>query len=63
MDIRMRKYAELLLKCVKAEEKNYVFIDIPTFLSDFKEVLLDCGVFKFGNKLEEIDLFIENLKK
>ena len=41
MDIRMRKYAELLLKCVKAEEKNYVFIDIPTFLSDFKEVLLD----------------------
>ena len=29
----------------------------------FKEVLLDCGVFKFGNKLEEMDLFIENLKK
>ena len=29
----------------------------------FKEVLLDCGVFKFGNKLEEMDLFIEYLKK
>ena len=29
----------------------------------FKEVLLDCGVFKFGDKLEEIDLFIEYLKK
>ena len=29
----------------------------------FKEVLLDCGVFKFGNKLEEMDLFIDCLKK
>ena len=29
----------------------------------FKEVLLDCGVFKFGNKLEEMDLFIDTLKK
>lgn len=27
----------------------------------FKEVLNDCGVFKFGNKLKEMDLFINEL--
>lgn len=41
MDIRMRKYADLLLKCVRAEDKRYLFIDIPNFLSDFKDILLD----------------------
>jgi UDPglucose--hexose-1-phosphate uridylyltransferase len=29
----------------------------------FKEVLLDCGIFKFGNKLEEMDLFVNFLSK
>jgi UDPglucose--hexose-1-phosphate uridylyltransferase len=27
----------------------------------FKQVLLDCGVFKFGNKTEEMDLFVNFL--
>ncbi len=27
----------------------------------FKQVLLDCGVFKFGNKIEEMDLFVNFL--
>lgn len=34
------KYASLLLKALKVEDKKYLFIEIPDFLSDFKEILL-----------------------
>ena len=41
MDIRKRRYAKLLLECLKLENKDYLFVQIPTFLSDFKEILLE----------------------
>lgn len=41
MDIRKRRYAKLLLECLKIENKDYLFVQIPTFLSDFKEILLE----------------------
>lgn len=37
----MRKYARLLLECVRVSEKNYLFLELPNFLGDFKNVLLD----------------------
>lgn len=33
------KYAELLLKCLKLDEKKYLFVRIPDFLSDFTELI------------------------
>ena len=41
MNNRKREYAKLLLKCLKLENKDYLFVQIPTFLSDFKEILLE----------------------
>ena len=41
MNIRKRRYAKLLLECLKLENKDYLFVQIPTFLSDFKEILLE----------------------
>lgn len=39
MDKRIEKYADLLLKCVGADKKRVLFIEIPNYLSDFKDVL------------------------
>lgn len=40
MDLK-RKYAKLLLQGLKVEDKKYLFISLPSFLSEFKELLLD----------------------
>lgn len=39
MDKRIKEYAELLLKCVKLEDKKYLFVEIPEYLSDFQKLL------------------------
>lgn len=39
MNNKIKKYAELLLKCVKVEDKHYLFIEIPDFLRDFGDCL------------------------
>lgn len=39
MKDKKEKYAELLLKCLKLEEKKYLFVRIPDFLSDFTELI------------------------
>lgn len=41
MKKRMQKYAKLLLQALKVEDKKYLFIEIPNFLSEFKELLLE----------------------
>lgn len=33
------KYAELLLKCLKVDEKDYLFVSIPSFLDEFIDIL------------------------
>ena len=43
MNERIKKYAELLLKAVKVEDKKYLFIEIPDYLSDFTELLLEAA--------------------
>lgn len=37
------KYACLLLKALNLKNKKYLFIEIPTFLNDFKDLLLDAA--------------------
>ena len=39
MDKRIEKYADLLLKCVGADKKRVLFVELPCFLSDFMEVI------------------------
>lgn len=41
MNKKIEEYAELLLKCVKLEDKKYLFVEIPCFLEDFIEILKD----------------------
>ncbi len=41
MDKRIEEYAELLLKCVKLEDKKYLFVEIPCYLEKFIDVLKD----------------------
>lgn len=41
MDNLKRKYASLLLKALKLEDKKYLFIEIPNFLKEFKDLLID----------------------
>ena len=38
--MKKEKYAKLLLQALKLEDKNYLFIQLPSFLSDFKKLLL-----------------------
>lgn len=39
MDKRIKEYAELLLKCVKLENKKYLFVEMPDYLEYFQELL------------------------
>lgn len=41
MKDKKRKYAELLLKCLKLEDKKYLFVRIPSFLEEFKGLIED----------------------
>lgn len=54
MNKRIEEYAELLLKCVKLEDKKYLFIEIPCFLEDFIEILKDRA-----SKYDLIDVHFE----
>lgn len=38
--LKKEKYAKLLLQALKLEDKKYLFIQLPSFLSDFKDLLL-----------------------
>ncbi len=40
MDNLKRKYASLLLEALRVKDKKYLFIEIPNFLSEFKEILV-----------------------
>lgn len=39
MNKKIEEYAELLLKCVKLEDKKYLFVEIPCYLEEFIEIL------------------------
>mgnify|MGYP003288977522 CR=1 FL=1 len=52
MDKRIEKYADLLLKCVGADKKRVLFVEIPNYLSDFKDVLV--RVSKNYSNIEEV---------
>ena len=38
--MKKEKYAKLLLQALKLEDKKYLFIQLPSFLREFKELLL-----------------------
>lgn len=38
--LKKEKYAKLLLQALKLEDKKYLFIQLPSFLSEFKDLLL-----------------------
>ena len=52
MDMRIEKYANLLLKCVGADKKRVLFVEIPEYLSDFKDVI--DSVSKEYSNIEEV---------
>lgn len=52
MDKRIEKYANLLLKCVGADKKRVLFVEIPEYLSDFKDVI-DKVIKEYSN-IEEV---------
>ena len=54
MNKRIEEYAELLLKCVKLEDKRYLFVEIPNFLEDFIEILKEKA-----SKYDLIDIHFE----
>lgn len=39
MEENKYKYAKLLLECLKVKDKKYLFVDIPDYLDDFKDIL------------------------
>lgn len=39
MNKKIEEYAELLLKCVKLEDKKYLFVEIPCYLEEFTNIL------------------------
>lgn len=56
MDKRKYEYAELLLKCVCAQDKKYLFIEMPEYLSDFKKILEEAAE-KYDLKEVHFELF------
>ncbi len=54
------KYAELLLKCLKLEEKKYLFVRIPDFLSDFMELIQEAAK---SYDLKEVHIEVEEVFK
>lgn len=43
MKNKIGEYAELLLKCLRVQDKKYLFIEIPNYLDSFKELLEECA--------------------
>lgn len=42
-NVKKEKYAKLLLQALKLEDKKYLFIQLPSFLSEFKDLLLSAA--------------------
>jgi aminopeptidase len=43
MKDKLYEYANLMLKCLKLEDKKYLFVTIPDYLLDFKNILEECA--------------------
>lgn len=60
MKDKKQKYAELLLKCLKLEDKKYLFVRIPDFLSDFTELIKKAAE---NYDLKEVHIEVEEVFK
>ncbi len=61
MEDKKRKYARLLLQCLKLEDKDYLFVSMPSFLEEFKN-LIEEEAESFGLKEVYFDI-IDPFKK
>ena len=56
MDLK-RKYAHLLLDCLNLKKGDYLFVSIPAFAQDFKQLIIEAAE-HFGLKdiyFDEVD--------
>ena len=61
--LKHKEWAEEVFVKYELNENNINEIVNYEIGEVFKQVLLDCGVFKFGNKKEEMDLFVKYINE
>lgn len=60
MKEKKRKYAELLLQCLKLDGKKYLFVRMPDFLGEFTELIKECAK---NYDLKEVHIEVEEVFK